>query len=220
MEITWYGHSCFRMMERSMAAVVTDPYQDEIGYAPLKLKADIVTVSHDSTGHNNADAVKGEKRVLTGPGEYEFGGVFITGILTTAAGGDKKKKAADAPRNTLYLFDFDGLTVCHLGDMDHVPTQTQIETLGAVHVALVPVGGGGALNAAQAAEVISLLEPSIVIPMHYRTEVTSATLKLDPVSKFLKEMGLGPSQPEPMLKVTKSNLPDETHVVLLDYKSG
>ncbi len=219
MEITWYGHSCFRMMERSMAAVVTDPYQDSIGYASLKLKADIVTVSHDSAGHNNADAVKGEKRVLTGPGEYEFGGVFITGILTTPTG-DKKKKTAEVPRNTLYLFDFDGLTVCHLGDMDHVPTQTQIETLGAVHVALVPVGGGGALNAAQAAEVVSLLEPAIVIPMHYRTEASAPALKLDPVGKFLKEMGLGASQPEPMLKVAKSNLPDETHVVLLDYKSA
>jgi len=219
MEITWYGHSCFRMMERGMAAVVTDPYQDEIGYAPLKLRADIVTISHDSAGHNHADAVKGEKRVLTGPGEYEFGGVFITGLLTTVPG-DKRKKTVEVPRNTLYLFDFDGLTVCHLGDLDHVPTQTQIETLGAVHVALVPVGAGGALNAAQAAEVVSLLEPSIVIPMHYRTEATASTLKLDPVSKFLKEMGLGASQPEPSLKVTKSNLPDETHVVLLDYKSA
>ncbi len=219
MEITWYGHSCFRMMERSMAAVVTDPYQDQIGYSPLKLRADIVTISHDSAGHNHADAVKGQKRVLTGPGEYEFGGVFITGLLTTTPG-DKRKKSAEVPRNTLYLFDFDGLNVCHLGDLDHVPTQTQIESLGAVHVALVPVGAGGALNAAQAAEVISLLEPAIVIPMHYRTEATATTLKLDPVSKFLKEMGLGASQPEPMLKVTKSNLPDETHVVLLDYKSA
>jgi len=218
MEITWYGHSCFRMMERGMAAVVTDPYQDETGYAPLKLKADIVTVSHDSAGHNNVEAVKGEKRVITGPGEYEYGGVFITGLLTTQPG-ERRKKAAEVARNTLYLFDFDGLTVCHLGDMDHVPTQTQVEALGAVHVALVPVGAGGALNAAQAAEVISLLEPSIVIPMHYRTEATADAVKLDPVGKFLKEMGLGTSQPEPMVKITKSNLPDETHVVLLDYKS-
>jgi L-ascorbate metabolism protein UlaG (beta-lactamase superfamily) len=205
-------------MERGMAAVVTDPYSDETGYAALKLKADIVTISHDAAGHNNADAVKGERRVITGPGEYEFGGVFIMGLLTTQPD-DRRKKNAEVPRNTLYLFDFDGLTVCHLGDLDHVPTQTQIETLGAVHVALVPVGAGGALNAAQAAEVISLLEPSIVVPMHYRTDATAATLKLDPVGKFLKEMGLGPSQPEPMLKVTKSNLPDETHVVLLDYKA-
>jgi L-ascorbate metabolism protein UlaG (beta-lactamase superfamily) len=219
MEITWYGHSCFRMLERGLAAVVTDPYREETGYGPLKLKADIVTISHDSAGHNNPDAVEGEKRVLTGPGEYEYGGVFVTGLSTTPTG-DKRKQAAIVARNTLYLFDFDGLTVCHLGDIDHVPTQTQIEALGAVHVALVPVGAGGALSAAQAAEVISLLEPSIVIPMHYRTEATAVTLKLDPVSKFLKEMGLGASQPEPTLKVTKSNLPDETRVVLLDYKSA
>ena len=201
-----------------MAVVVTDPYQEETGYAPLRLKADIVTISHDAPDHNHAAAVQVEKRILTGPGEYEFGGVFITGLLTTPPG--DRRKATDVPPNTLYLFDFDGLTICHLGDVAQVPTQTQIEALGAVHVALVPVGGGGALNAAQAAEVVSLLEPSIVIPMHYRTEGTAPGLKLDPVSKFLKEMGLGASQPEPALKVTKSGLPDETRVVLLDYKSA
>ena len=118
----------------------------------------------------------------------------------------------------MFVFDYDGLTVCHLGDLDHVPTQAQIEALGAVNVALVPVGGGGGLNAAQAAEVISLLEPSIVVPMHYRTETGS--LSLDPVSKFLKEMGLGVSAPESMLKVTRGSLPEETHVVLLEIKTA
>jgi L-ascorbate metabolism protein UlaG (beta-lactamase superfamily) len=202
------------MIERSMASVVTDPYDESIGYAPLKLKADIVTISHDAPGHNRQDAVKGDKRVIAGPGEFEIGGVFITGIATD---GEKKRKSAEVKRNTLYLFDFDGLTVCHLGDLDHVPSQAQIEALGAVDVALVPVGGGGGLNAAQAAEVVSLLEPSVVIPMHYKTD--AVTLKLDPVGKFLKEMGLGALKPEPSLKLTKSSLPDETRVVLLDYKS-
>jgi L-ascorbate metabolism protein UlaG (beta-lactamase superfamily) len=203
------------MIERGMASVVTDPYDDSIGYAPLKLKADIVTVSHNAPGHSNLDAVKGGSvHTITGPGEYEIGGVFITGLSTD---GERKKKDADGKRNTLYVFDFDGLTVCHLGDLDHVPTQTQIEALGAVDVALIPVGGGGGLNAAQAAEVVSLLEPSVVIPMHYKTEAVS--LKLDPVSKFLKEMGLGALKPEPAIKLTKSSLPDETKVVLLDYKA-
>jgi len=137
MEIVWYGHSCFRMIERGMAAVVTDPYDETIGYGPLKLKADIVTVSHAAPGHNNVDAVKGDRRVIAGPGEFEIGGVFVTGIATD---GDRKKKAAEPKRNTLYLFDFDGLTVCHLGDLDHVPSQAQIEALGAVDVALVPEG--------------------------------------------------------------------------------
>ena len=218
MEITWHGHSCFRMIERGMASVVTDPYDDSIGYPGLRLKADIVTVSHEAPGHNNLDAVKGVQKTIKGPGEYEIGGVFITGISTSRSNGEKKKKDDESKRNTLYLFDFDGLAVCHLGDLDHVPTQSQIEDLGSVHVALVPVGGGGGLNAAQAAEVISLLEPSIVIPMHYRTPAVS--LKLDPVSKFLKEMGLSSVKEEASLKVSRSSLPEETHVVLLDYKAA
>jgi L-ascorbate metabolism protein UlaG (beta-lactamase superfamily) len=205
-------------MERGMAAVVTDPYDDSMGYPALRLKADIVTVSHAAAGHSHVEAVKGDNRALTGPGEYEIGGVFITGIHTARGGGEGKKKAADTSPNTVYLIDYDGITVCHLGDLDHVPTQAQIEALGSVDVALVPVGGGAGLNAAQAAEVISLIEPSIVVPMHYRTDGGSP--KLEPVSKFLKEMGLGALKPEPLLKVTKSSLPEETHVVLLEAKAS
>lgn len=215
MEITWYGHSCFRLTERSMATVVTDPYDHaSIGYDSLKLKADIVTVSHDASGHNNVNAVKGTSHIITGPGEFEIGGVFITGVQTN--GHDKKNEAE--LRNTLYVFDYDGLTVAHLGDLQRVPSQTEIEALGAVNVALVPVGGGGGLNAAKAAEVISLLEPNIVIPMHFATKAVN--LKLDSLDKFLKEMGLGASQPESSLKVTRAGLPEETHVVVLEYQSN
>jgi L-ascorbate metabolism protein UlaG (beta-lactamase superfamily) len=213
MEITWYGHSCFRLTERSMATVVTDPYDhSSIGYDALKLKADIVTVSHDASGHNNTDAVKGTSHVITGPGEFEIGGVFITGVQTNGHG----KKDDSELRNTLYVFDYDGITVAHLGDLDKVLTQNEVEALGTVNVALVPVGGGGGLNAAKAAEVISLLEPNIVIPMHYATP--DAKLSLDSLDKFLKEMGLSSTDNQPSLKVSKSGLPDETHVVVLDYQ--
>jgi L-ascorbate metabolism protein UlaG (beta-lactamase superfamily) len=220
MEIVWYGLSCFRFSERGMASVVIDPYDDSVGYGSLRLKADIVCVSHDAPGHNCVESVKGEKRVIRGPGEFEIGGVFITGISTRhgAEGGEKKKSADRKDANTLYLVDFNGLTVAHLGDLDYVPTQQQIENLGAVDVALVPIGGGGGLAASQAAEVISLLEPSIVVPMHYRTPET--TLKLDTLSKFLKEMGLSIPKPQESLKITRSDLPEETHVVVLDYKRG
>ena len=215
MEITWYGHSCFRLTERSMASVVTDPYDNtNIGYGALKLKADIVTVSHDASGHNNTNAVKGTAHVITGPGEFEIGGVFITGVQTNG-----HSKADDNElRNTLYVFDYDGITIAHLGDLKRVPSQTEVEALGAVNVALVPVGGGGGLNAAKAAEVISLVEPNIVIPMHYETKDTK--LKLDSLDKFLKEMGLNASQPEPSLKVTRTGLPEETHVVVLEYQQS
>ncbi len=215
MEITWYGHSCFRLTERGMATVVVDPYDHKtIGYFPLKLKADIVTVSHDAPGHNNTDAVKGTSHVITGPGEFEIGGVFITGVQTDGASAGKKGK--EQVRNTLYVFDYDGLTVAHLGDLRQVPTQTEIEALGTVNVALVPVGGGGGLNAAKAAEVISVLEPNIVIPMHYATDAVK--LSLDSLNKFLKEMGLGKQESQPSLKVTRTGLPEETHVAVLDYQ--
>lgn len=214
MEITWYGHSCFRLAERGMATVVTDPYDSKaIGYSPIRLKADIVTVSHDAPGHNNTEAVKGA-RVINGAGEFEIGGVFITGVQTDSP--PPAKKAREHARNTLYVFDYDGLTVAHLGDLRQVPTQTEVEALGTVNVALVPVGGGGGLNAAKAAEVVSLLEPDIVVPMHFSTP--EVKLSLDPLGKFLKEMGLAKPESQPSLKVTRSSLPEETHVAILDYQ--
>ena len=217
MEITWYGHSCFRLTERNLAAVVTDPYDNKsIGYFPLKLKADIVTISHDAPGHNNSEAVKGTSHVIRGPGEFEIGGVFITGVQTDGSGAPMGRKNKEQTRNTLYVFDYDGLTVAHLGDLKQLPPQNEIEALGAVNVALVPVGGGGGLNAAKAAEVISLLEPNIVIPMHYATP--DVKVPLDSLNKFIKEMGLSKPETQPSIKVTRSSLPEETHVFVLDYQ--
>jgi L-ascorbate metabolism protein UlaG (beta-lactamase superfamily) len=213
MEITWYGHSCFRFTERSLATVVTDPYDNRVaGYEALKLRADIVTISHDAPGHNFAAGVKGYNHLITGPGEFEIGDVFITGIQTNG----HLKTSEDEPKNTLYVFDYEGVTVAHLGDLRRVPTQAEIEALGTVHVALVPVGGGGGLNPAKAAEVISLLEPSYVIPMHYATPASA--LKLGPLNKFLKEMGLDTVEVQPSLKVVSSAIPEETHVVVLGYE--
>jgi L-ascorbate metabolism protein UlaG (beta-lactamase superfamily) len=214
MEITWYGHSCFRLTERNFATVVTDPFDHKaVGYDALKLKAEIVTVSHEAPGHNNTDAVKGSTHALTGAGEFEIGSVFITAVQT---GGGKKSK--DKTRNTLYVFDYDGITVAHLGDLQEVPSQSEVEALGTVNVLLVPVGGGSSLNAAKAAEVVSLIEPNIVIPMHYATDDTK--VKLESLSKFLKEMGLGKVESQPSLKVTRSGLPQETKVIVLDYQKG
>jgi L-ascorbate metabolism protein UlaG (beta-lactamase superfamily) len=216
MEITWYGHSCFRLTERNYATVVTDPFDSKkVGYDALKLKAEIVTVSHDAPGHSNVDAVKGTTHTITGAGEFEIGGVFITAVQTGGGGGKKNK---DKIRNTLYVFDYDGITVAHLGDLDEVPTQSEVEALGTVNVLLVPVGGGSSLNAAKASEVVSLIEPNIVIPMHYSTPATK--VNLDSLNKFLKEMGLGKTESQPSLKITRSGLPDETKVVVLDYQKG
>jgi len=215
MEITWYGHSCFRLTERNYVTVVTDPFDSKsVGYDPLKLKAEIVTISHDAPGHNFSDAVKGTTHVLTGAGEFEIGGVFITAVQIDGS----VKKSKDKVRNTVYVFDYDGITVAHLGDLQQIPTQSEVELLGTVNVALIPVGGGNSLNAAKAAEVVSMLEPNIVVPMHYATP--DSKIKLDELNKFLKEMGLGKQEAQPALKVTRTSLPSETHVVVLQYQKG
>ena len=222
MEITWFGHSCFRLTERNVAVVVTDPFDKSVGFSIPRLNADIVTISHDAPGHNNINVVR-YARAITGPGEYEMKGVFITGLRTVDKEvANKALKNDDGSKtfvkNTVYVFGYDGLTVCHLGDLRAIPSQSEIEVIGTVGVLLVPVGGGGGLNAAQAAEVISLIEPSIVIPMHYKMSQTN--LKLDPLSKFLKEMGSGKVEPQDSLKIVKSSVPDETQVVVLQPKGG
>jgi L-ascorbate metabolism protein UlaG (beta-lactamase superfamily) len=98
-----------------------------------------------------------------------------------------------------------------------VPSQSMIDALGPVDIALIPVGGGKSLSSSQAAEVVSLLEPSIVVPMHYRTDVLQS-VDLDPVDRFLKEMGINTIQEETLLRVSSGSLPEQTQVVLLDYR--
>lgn len=209
MEITWYGMSCFRITERKHATIVTDPYSADLGLGELKLKADVVTTSHDAPGHNHLAAVSGMEHVLDGPGEYEIGSVFITGIPTPSRNGKFN--------NVIFVFDYNGLTVAHLGDIGEVPSQKQIEDLELVNVMLVPVGGGSSLNAARAAELVSMIEPNIVIPMHY--QIPGLKTKLDPLDKFLKEMGATDAKEEVSFKVASADgLPEETTVVILASK--
>lgn len=201
MELTWYGLSCFRITERNYATVVTDPYAETLGLPGLKLKADVATVSHQAKGHNYTKDIAGLLHEIDGPGEYEIGGVFITGIPTNHT------------NNVLYVFNYGNLTVAHLGDMQKVPSQTQIEALEEINILLVPVGGGSSLNAAQAAELVSMLEPNIVVPMHYA--LPGLKVDLDGVDRFLKEMGVTDLQEEASLKVTEARLPEETETILL-----
>ncbi|PKO11791.1 MAG: lactamase [Chloroflexi bacterium HGW-Chloroflexi-10] len=216
MEITWYGHSCFRISERGFATVVTDPYDGSTtGHGALHLNADIVTVSHNKPGHNHVRSILGDPFIISGPGEYEIGGVFVTGLQTNG----HHNNVTIAERNTMYVYDFDGINIVHLGGIDRVPSQSEIEEIGTIHVALVPIGGNSTLNAAKAAEIITLIEPNIVIPMHYMTE--NSLINLDPLNKFLKEMGLSNIEPLGSLKLTNlRSLPEETQVIVLEAQDS
>ncbi len=209
-EISWLGHSCFQIKGKQ-TTIVTDPYSPDLGYSLGEPAAQIVTVSHQHPGHNYLPGVSGEPRLITAPGEYEIAGVLIIGIATyhDAERGSKRGK------NTVYLIEVDDIAVCHLGDLGHVLNMEQVEELGTVDVLLLPVGGKTTIGAATAAEVVRQLEPKVVIPMHYRTPALSR--ELEPVERFLKEIGTGQFDPQPKLSFTKSHLPDSTQVFLLNY---
>ncbi|MBI4188272.1 MAG: MBL fold metallo-hydrolase [Chloroflexi bacterium] len=210
MEVTWLGHSCFRI-KGVQATVITDPYSPDLGYSLGKPAARIVTVSHQHPGHNYVQGVTGEPKLITGPGEYEISGVLITGVATF----HDEENGAKRGKNTVYLIEVDGVSICHLGDLGHGLTAGQKEALANVDMLLVPVGGVSTINARTASEIVRQLEPKVVIPMHYQTEALKR--ELEPVDKFLGEMGVKEVAPQPKLSVTKANLPLITQVFLLSY---
>jgi len=210
MEISWLGHSCFRI-RGSHVTIITDPYPPSLGYSLGKPTAHIVTVSHQHLGHSYVQGVGGGPRSVTGPGEYEISGVLIIGIATF----HDREKGKKRGKNTVYLLDVDEIAICHLGDLGHVLTAEQVEELGDVDVLLLPVGGVSTIDAPMAAEVVRQLEPKVVVPMHYKTEALS--WELEPVERFLKEIGVEQVVSQPKLSFTKSSLPASTQVFLLDY---
>jgi L-ascorbate metabolism protein UlaG (beta-lactamase superfamily) len=208
-DISFLGQSCFRLRGRDVA-LVTDPFQPPAGAPPLKAQADIVTISHDHPNHNNAAAVGGEPRVISGPGEYEIRGVLITGVATFHDAVSGKEWG----RNTVYVIQMDDLRLCHLGDLGHVLSTEQVDEIGTVDVLFVPARGH-VLDTAKAAEVISQIEPSVIVPMHYSG---GDEMGIASIEKFCHEMGLRQIEPQAKLNVTRASLPQETQVVVLEAR--
>jgi len=210
MDISWLGHSCFRI-KGSDAIVITDPYSPSLGYSLGKPTARIVTISHQHSGHSYVQGIGGEPRLVIRPGEYEISNVLIIGIATFHDADRGRERGG----NTIYFMEIDEISVCHLGDLGHVPTAEQVEEIGNVDVLLLPVGGVSTINAPMAAEVVRQLKPKVVIPMHYKTSALS--WELEPLGQFLQEMGVKEINSQSKLSFTKSSLPISTQVFLLDY---
>ena len=208
-EIKWFGHACFRLRSRD-ATILTDPMPRSFGYKVEKQKVDIVTISHEHSGHNNLDLAAGTPKLVNGPGEYEMNDVFITGIRTY----HDDKQGAEQGRNTAYLFDLEDLVVCHLGDLGHVLSEAQVESMSSADVVIIPVGGGTVLDAIEAVEVIGQLEPKIIIPMQYQTPMGDK--QREPLERFLKEMGVTDITPRDKLTVRANDLGETPEVVVLE----
>jgi len=210
MEINWLGHSCF-IIKGKKKTIITDPYYPGLGYSLGKPEADIVTLSHFHPGHSYIEGIANDPKQIKGPGEYEIGNTFITGI---AAFHDDKKGEIKG-KNTIYLIEIDGIALCHLGDLGHRLTPQLAEELGLIDILFLPVGEISTIPLDTAIEIVGQLNPHIVIPMHYKTDVLAKNLQ--PVDKFLKKMGIREPEVRPKLSITRSSWSAKTQVVVLDY---
>lgn len=217
MEITYLGHSAFKIKAKN-GTVVCDPYQGTVGFDMPNVSADIVTTSHDHSDHNATDKVKGTARrdkpfVIDAPGEYEVGGMSIFGVPTW----HDASEGTERGRNTVFTIYAEHIRVCHLGDLGHQLTDAQVTDIGQVDILLIPVGGKFTIDAAQAVKLIGQLDPSIVIPMHYRTDEHNPDIfsELQTLNEFLNEYGVT-KQPIKSLTIEADRLPEETEVVVLE----
>lgn len=210
MDIYFYGQACFKIKGKS-ATVFIDPFKEDFTglKLPKDLYADVVVSTHDHDDHNNTAVVTGKVLEVKGPGAYEVNGVNIIGINTY----HDKEEGAQRGKNTIYNINIDGLNIVHLGDLGHILSEEAVDELGQTDILLVPVGGVYTIDAKIASDVVSQLEPKIVIPMHYG--LPGLKFELEPVENFLKEMGFESVEPIPKLTITKDKLPEELQVVVL-----
>ena len=208
----YIGHSCFKIKGKELSIVI-DPYDPKIGYKLPKLEADLLLTTHDHFDHHNIEGVSGYKLLVDGPGEYEVNGAFIYGIPTY----HDDKKGIDRGTQTMYVIDIDGFTLMHLGDLGHELSTDTLEKISKVDVLMIPIGGAFTINAEKAAQVISSLEPGIVLPMHYKTDDLVGFDELQGIDKFMDEMGVENSViKEEKLKISSpGDVPEDTEVVIL-----
>lgn len=217
MDITYLGHSSFKIKTKT-ATIVTDPFdQQMVGIKYAQQEADIVTVSHDHNDHNAIDKVTGVKRVIAGPGEYEVMGVSIIGYKTF----HDAKNGEERGKNTIYVYETEKLRICHLGDLGHPLTEDLINEIGDIDILMIPVGGDYTIDSKLAAETVSKIEPFFVVPMHYQQEGLKADAfsSLTGVDNFLKETGLSVENMDKFSLKKEDTMEDQsTKVIVLARK--
>ena len=206
-DITWLGHACFRLRSDDVV-VLTDPFPLSLGLRPDTRPATVVTVSNSHPNHSNSEEVTGDPRVFSAPGEYEYRGISVRGVMTP-----QLPETPWEQRSVAYAIEMDRVNICHLGDISAPLSPVQIDELSPVDVLLVPSGGGCTLEIDQVLRVLQDLDPKIVIPMHYN--IPGVDVPLQDVDVFLRRMGLSEVQAQPRLSVTASNLPEDMRVVVL-----
>ncbi len=212
MKIKWLGHSCFLLSSSSGVRVLTDPFNEKVGYKLPAVEADIVTTSHGHGDHNYPEIAKGSFTIISNPGRFNERGIEITGIPTF----HDDVQGAKRGNNIVYKFNIDGINVCHCGDLGHLLSGQQAQEIGKVDILMVPVGGFYTVDHLGAAEVIKLLQPKIILPMHYKTKLTKSTI--ESVDEFLTTMGDSQRLDRQEIEITIENMDELAGVLVLNYE--
>lgn len=192
--------------------VIVDPFSKEIGLTPPRFRADVVLVTHGHFDHSNHESLTGDPFLISGPGEFEVKGVYVSGIETFHDEMEGKERGM----NTVYKIEMEDIKILHLGDFGEKELRNEtLERIGDVDMLLVPVGGKYTIDAETAAKVVKQLEPRFVIPMHYK--IPGIKVSLDTAEDFLKEMGATKAIPQEKLVLKKKDIGEDekTEVVVL-----
>lgn len=217
MEIAYLGHSAFKIKTKT-GTLITDPYGKHIGFALPSVSADVITVSHRGHGdHDEISAVTGTARrpepfVIDEPGEYEIEGISIFGYQTWH---DDVEGTLRGP-NTIYVIQAEDVRILHLGDLGHMLEDKLLEEIDSVDVLMVPVGGHYTINAKRAVEVVSAIDPTFILPMHYKTDAhdTKTFGALTSRDEFVKLSGLS-ARTVTSLSLSKLSLPEDLSEVIV-----
>ena len=209
MRIKWYGHACFLVETEDGTKVITDPFDESVGYQIPKDKPDVVTVSHSHFDHNAVHLLQGNPEVVKDVGEKKIKGIIFKGIKSF----HDKSKGAQRGSNIIFVFAIDGVRFCHLGDLGHLLNSEQQEEIGKVDVLFIPVGGTFTIDGREAQKVSQQLNPRLIIPMHYKTEACS--IGIDSCDEFLK--GFTKVERKGEWQGNKESLPSEQTVLVLEY---
>ena len=214
MTLEWLGHSCFLMTTHAGTKALMDPYGKFFGYTTPTLAADLVTSSHDHLDHNKVAAAGPGALAVRTPGLVTVKDLRLRGV---PAWHDGKHGARNGP-NIIFIFEADGLRVCHCGDLGHELDAKQLKEIGGVDVLLVPCGGFASAGSALAARLVRQLGPAIAIPMHYRTRALGVWgLLFARVEDFVRDNGL-PAYREGILQATSATLSGPRRIVILDWE--
>lgn len=165
MKLQWLGHSCFAITLNDGRVIVTDPYDDTVGYPPLHVEADIVLSSHDHFDHNCFSAVTGDPEIINRPGFYHRDGVTITGVHSY----HDDVQGAKRGENVIFAIEAGDMKLVHLGDLGHQPdTPEQRAILGGADLMLIPIGGTFTITTPQAVQLIEAFRPAAAVAMHYK----------------------------------------------------